>query len=140
MIDQQYKHQENLNEKIQKILGVDEAKKIHGILEEIKEALGEDFDVLVELLGQAEVENIEKDTEKLIAFIVSSLKIDKKYLLKPKLKKALLKYVKYINEITEDDKKNSLLNKLRAYGHDIMELIQTQEIAQGKGQDFSKMR
>lgn len=140
MVDQQYKQQENLNSKIQKILGVDEAKKIHGILEEIKEALGEDFNALVELFGQAKVENLEKDTEKLIAFIVSSLKIDKKYLLKPKLKKALLKYVKYINEFEVNKNKNRTLDRLRAFGHDIMELIQTQEIAQGKGQEHLKMR
>ncbi len=140
MVEQQYKQQENLDSKIQKILGVEEAKKIHGILEEIKEALGKDFDVLVELLGQAEVESLEKDTEKLIAFIVSSLKIDKKYLLKPKLKKALLKYVKYINELTEGMKKNSLLNKLRSFGQDIMEMINRQEVAIGKGQDIMEMR
>lgn len=138
MVDQEFKQQENLNNKIQKILGVKECEEIHKVLEEIQEAMGMDMNAIIELLGAASAGKLKKDTEKLIRFIVSSLKVDKKYLLKPKLKKALLKYSQAIQEFEVG--RNRTVDKIRQYGDDIMELIGQQEMAQGKGATHSNVR
>ncbi len=131
MVDQKFKQQENLDSKIQKILGVKECEEIHKVLEEIQEAMGMDMSVIIELLGQASAIKLKKDTEKLIRFIVSSLKVDKKYLLKPKLKKALLKYSQEIRGF--ESGKNKIIDKIKEYGDDIMDLIGQQTQAIGKG-------